>query len=115
MALFSPDIVAYGDQAGMGLWINSHWYEHGQFWQLGLALTPPQRFPVYDLLGWSEDPEQVRAWLDAHAAVHEALRTFTGVGGIDLSQLSDDPGAFDQWMAYHAQEHATLRRVFGVN
>ena len=80
-----------------------------------LNLSPPQRFPVYDIFGWSDDPSQLQAWLDAHATIHTALRNYTGVAGIDLSQLStDDPGAWDTWMGYHAQEHLVLRQSFGV-
>lgn len=116
MALFSPDVVMFGDPEGFGQWLAGHWFEHQQFITLGLQFSPSRQFLAYDIYSWRYEPESIRAWLDAHQQMHDSLRRFTGVGGIDLSEIDfQSPDDFQAWMAYHQLEHQQLRAAFGVS
>lgn len=118
MPLFTPDIALSGaqDEAGFGLWLGGHYYEHKQFITLGLQATPTKFFIEYDLYSWDNSNQDLqRVWLEQHAEMHDALRIATGVDGIDLSEVNwQDAQAVQDWMRYHAVEHGLLRTAFGV-
>ncbi|HEY6254037.1 MAG TPA: hypothetical protein VI685_29135 [Candidatus Angelobacter sp.] len=78
--------------------------------------TTPIFIPDYNFALWSDDKKVQAAWLEAHEATHQALRTFTGVSGIDLADvdLSQDDQFFE-WMDDHAAEHADLRGALGLS
>jgi hypothetical protein len=114
MPLFTPDIVQFGDDIGMGLWINSHFYEHQQFTLIGLQQGI--EFVDYDLLGWIPgDETTLKGWQEAHNAMHDSLRYPLNVEfqPFDAFDLHDEQSWY-WFMLYHAQEHAALRQALGV-
>ena len=115
MGFFVPDVVLFGDPAGFGRWLTSHFLEHKQFITSALALTTPVTVPDYDLLAYSDEPRLTRFWLDAHALVHNTLRSATGVTGIDLQEVDfTKADQFEIWLSDHALEHAQIRAVFKI-
>ncbi len=114
-SLFPIKAVAPDDPAGFGFWLNEHYYQHIQFVQLGLKQTPVRFIPDYDILAWSEEPGVQKLWLSAHQAIHDALRTWTNVQGIDLANvdLSDNTQWF-LWLQDHATEHSLFEQALGV-
>jgi len=50
-----------------------------------------------------------------HESVHAQLRSITGVGGVDLSDVDlGKEDQFYQWIGAHRAEHANLRAAFGI-
>jgi hypothetical protein len=115
MPIFFHNVVFPDDPTGFGVWLNEHYLEHLQMVALGLKQSPPRFIPDYAILSWSDEKAIVKQWLDAHQQIHNALRDWTGVQGIDLSSvdLSDDDEWF-AWMDDHAQEHVLLEQALGL-
>ncbi len=114
-SLFPIKNVLPDDPTGLGAWLLEHYYQHRQFVALGLTQTPTRFIPDYDILSWSDDPGITKLWLNAHQDIHSALRTWTGVQGIDLASvdLSDNAQWFE-WLDDHAQEHRALESALGL-
>jgi hypothetical protein len=77
--------------------------------------TVPVFIPDYDFALWGDDKRVITSWLEAHQTAHEALRTYTGVSGIDLADV--DLTQEDQWFSWmdsHADEHSLLRQSLGI-
>lgn len=115
MPLFFHTVVLPGDANGFGVWLLEHYYEHLAMVSLGFQQTPPKFIPDYALQSWSDEPAIVKTWLAAHQTIHDALRAWTGVQGIDLStvDLNDDDSWFE-WLDAHAQEHVLLENALGL-
>ena len=115
-ALFFHTTVLPDDPTGFGVWLIEHYYEHREFVALGLQQTPTQFIPDYAILDWSDQPGLQKQWLSAHQDIHNSLRAWTGVQGIDLAtvDLSDHAAWFD-WLDAHAQEHALIETALGVS
>lgn len=113
---FFHDIVLPRDPAGFSIWLQEHYLEHVQFVELFQAEAVPVFVPDYNFALWSDDKKTQSAWLESHETAHQVLRTFTGVDGIDLSDvdLTQDDQWFE-WMDDHAEEHALLRQALGIN
>lgn len=114
--LFTPGIIAPGDDIGFGHWLNTHYLEHQQFVDLALANNPIIFLPEFDMMSWVENDSYARQnWLDMHQKIHEFLRTFTAVDGIDLSAVEwDNDASFVFWMDEHDFEHQQLRAALGI-
>ena len=112
---FQPDTCLPRDPAGWGMWLTGHSLEHEDFRIACLNLSTPIILPCFDLLSWRDEPEFVQGWLVNHEALHEALRTVTGVSGSDLSlvDLSKDEEWFI-WLDDHAQEHQDFRSALNA-
>lgn len=115
MPIFFHDISLPRDPAGFSIWLQEHYLEHVQFVRLFQGQTPVIFIPDYNFALWGDDPKVVSSWLEAHQTAHQALRTNTGVGGIDLADvdLTQDDQWFD-WMDDHASEHSDLRTALGI-
>lgn len=115
MPVFIHDIVLPRDPAGFSIWLQEHYLEHVQFVQIFQSQTPPVFIPDYNFAIWGDDKKTIATWLEAHETSHEQLRTFTGVGGIDLADvdLTQDDQWFD-WMDTHAAEHSDIRAALGI-
>ena len=114
MPIFSPDITQFGDTVGMGLWINTHFYEHQQFITIGL--THGIEFVDYDLLQWvPDDAQRMSEWQAVHNEMHESLRYPLNITiqPFDEFDLETEAGWY-YFMQYHAQEHASIRQALGV-
>lgn len=113
--LFNPNICAPHDPAGWGRWRSGHYGDHRQYITMGATATPRIVIPDYDLHAWSDDTGAVTAWLNAHYQVHQAIRSASGITGIDLSQvdLSDDQ-SFIEWQDDHNLEHQAINQFFGI-
>lgn len=113
--LFQPDTCLPRDPAGWGLLLNGHAQEHELFRTTLLSFNVPIVVPSFDILSWRDEPEFVQQWLVNHEAIHESIRSVTGVGGNDLSlvDLSKDDEFFE-WLDDHAQEHSSFRSVLNV-
>lgn len=117
MALFSPDIVEYGDRTGFGWWLDGHQLEHLQFYRVGVTGTPFKfNVPPYDLNGWTwQDREVQTDWLDVHSLIHDIIRGSIGFSGFDLSAVDfNDHNYFEIWMDAHASEHRAIRLALGL-
>jgi hypothetical protein len=109
------DILLPQDPAGFSIWLQEHYLEHVQFVRLFQSQTPHVFIPDYNFALWADDKQTMAAWLEAHQVTHLALRNFTGVSGIDLSDV--DLTQEDQWYSWmdsHASEHADIRSALGI-
>jgi hypothetical protein len=115
MTIFFHDTVLPHDPTGFSIWLQEHWLEHTQFVRIFQAQAPPIFIPEFNFALWQDDKKVISAWLEAHQATHNSLRTFTGVSGIDLADvdLSQDDQWFT-WMDTHADEHSLLRAALGI-
>jgi glycogen debranching enzyme len=116
MPIFFHSTVLPHDATGFSIWLQEHYLEHAQFVQIFQAKTPTPIFiPDYNFALWGDDKKVMSAWLESHQATHQSLRDFTGVSGIDLSDvdLTQDDQFFD-WMDSHAAEHADIRAVLRI-
>ena len=116
MPQFAPDLVAFGDQAGYGLWDIGHVREHMQFTQVLAGLTPAIEIADYPLLSFMTLPEGPASQMAAlHSTLHDLLRNATGVTGVDLTGFGPhNQEDFDDLLNYHRQEHAQMRSVLGL-
>lgn len=116
MALFFHDVVLKGDVPGLGVWLNEHYQEHLLFARTGLAQATPVFVPDYNIALWSDIKHIRTQWLDAHQKIHDVLRTWTGVSGVDLSNVDlDKEEQWYIWMDTHAAEHKAIRGALGLN
>ena len=103
------------DPAGFSIWLQEHYLEHAQFVRLFQAQTPTVFIPDFNFALWADDKPVMAAWLEAHQTAHLALRNFTGVAGVDLSDVDfSQVDQFQDWMDTHASEHSDLRRALGI-
>jgi hypothetical protein len=103
------------DPAGFSIWLQEHYLEHAQFVRIFQSESPVIFIPDYNFALWSDEKTVTSAWLEAHQTAHQALRTFTGVSGIDLADVDltqDDQ--FFEWMDDHADEHSLIREALGI-
>jgi hypothetical protein len=112
---FIPDLVQPHDPAGWGRYLIGHYLEHGAMALAASRLTPAVFIKDYGFQKWSDDSSAVVSWHSTHMQVHQALRSQSGVSGIDLSavDMSDEEGFLD-WQENHRVEHASLRRFYGL-
>jgi len=115
MAIFFHDEVLFGDNEGFSVWLNEHWQEHLQFSRTGLVQAVTTFIPDYDFGLWSWEPGRVASWLNSHQEVHNILRNFAGVGGVDLSVVDfHDESSWYEWHDSHSQEHSEIRTNLGL-
>jgi hypothetical protein len=115
MALFSPDLTAFGDEAGFARWLTAHYLEHQQFVQLGLLNTPVLFFPNWDFWYFGDNKGAQETWISSHAVTHQILCATVKVSGFDFSGLDvERPDRFALWMEAHRTEHEKLRTAFGI-
>ena len=115
MPVFFHDQFLFGDEAGFAQFRQEHWYEHIQFVQIGQAQATPIFIPDYDLTSWDDSLAFATNWLTTHESVHEVLRFYTGVTGINLADVNlANEDEFYEWIDAHRNEHASLRAAFGI-
>lgn len=115
MAIFFHNIVLPDDPVGFGVWLIEHYNEHLAFVQLGLKQTPTRFIPDYDIKAWADERPAIKSWLDVHMQIHNALRNWTGVQGIDLSTVDlDSDDSWFEWLDAHAQEHVLIEKTLGL-
>lgn len=115
MPIFFHDTVLPKDPIGFSIWLQEHYLEHVQFVTLFQQQTPPIFIPDYNFALWDDDPKVVSSWLEAHEASHVALRTNTGVSGIDLADVDlTKEDEWYTWMDDHADEHSLIRSALGI-
>jgi|SoimicMinimDraft_4_1059732.scaffolds.fasta_scaffold78566_2 hypothetical protein len=113
--IFFHDVCLPRDPAGFSIWLNEHWLEHEQFVRIFQTQTTPLFVPEYNFGLWDDDKKVISAWLESHEATHRVLRTFTGVGGIDLADVDlTQEDQFFSWQDDHAEEHSLIRRALGI-
>jgi hypothetical protein len=112
---FFHDIFLYNDPEGFGVWRAEHQYEHTQFYTTLAAQTPRKLIPDLDLVSWDDSKPFQTRWLVAHESVHEQLRTYTGVSGVNLADVDlTKEIEFYEWLDIHRTEHTLLRQAFGI-
>jgi hypothetical protein len=115
MPIFFHSTVMPKDPIGFSIWLQEHYLEHQQFVGLFQAQAVPIFIPDYNFALWDDDKKVVASWLEAHQTAHLALRNFTGVSGVDLSDVDfSQDDQFLGWMDDHASEHSDLRRALGI-
>src|SRR5215470_6365398 len=104
---FQVAFVAYGDNAGLGLWEIEHYRQHLRYKVVLAQRTPPviiQDYPIMRPVG--STPSELRSWLTFHEKLHETLRPFAHVSGPNYADVDfRDPQAFDDWLNVHKTEH----------
>lgn len=112
---FSPDTCLPKDPAGWGMWLMGHAAEHDDFRLACLNLSTPIIIPEFDVRSWRDEQEFVQQWLVTHENMHEAIRSVTGIDGVDLSlvDLSKDDEWF-VWLDNHSEEHALMREILNA-
>lgn len=112
---FSPNLYSFGDDAGLGAWLDGHFRQHLAYVNFLATKTPPQLIPVYNIFTVTGGKAGRRFWLDAHEKWHEAVRPFANITGVDLSVVDmDDQLQFYEWLDLHNQEHAAIDAAFGL-
>jgi len=115
MPLFFQTDFFPGDDIGFGIWRMGHYLEHEQFIQLGLQQNPVVQVPDFSIVDWTNNPRARQDWLDAHQDIHNRLRAWTGVQGVDLSVVNwDKPDELLDWLDDHATEHALIRQALQI-
>ena len=83
--------------------------------QIGQKNTPVILIPDYDLTSWDNSQSYATNWLTTHETVHEILRYYTGVAGINLADVNlSKEDEFYEWIDAHRNEHVALRKAFGI-
>jgi hypothetical protein len=115
MPLFFHDLYLFGDQDAAGIWRAEHQAEHTQFVVTLLNASPIKSVADFDLVSWEETRPFITRWLTQHEAVHEQLRFFTGVSGVNLADVDfSQQGEFYDWLDVHRNEHVLLRQALGI-
>jgi hypothetical protein len=111
---FNPNIVAFGDRAGLGQWEIGHYRQHLRYLAALAARTPSVILQDHNIIGMG-DGEKRKAWANDHQAAHAALRPLANITGTDYTGYNlDDEDDWNQFMSDHAAEHASLDMAFGV-
>jgi hypothetical protein len=111
---FQPNLVEFGDTAGLGMWEDGHFRQHENYVQalIGKGFFIPT-YPILHFVGLDE--QQLMDWLNLHEALHAGLRGITGVTGTDLSILDPkSPDAWENWQQVHRFEHFGFDQVLGL-
>jgi len=112
---FQLQTFAFGDAAGNGSWLVSHFRNHLQYNNALAALSPPVEIPEFQIMTVEGGKFGRNVWLSDHQTWHQLIRPFANVTGIDLSIVDmDNESDFYQWMDAHNQEHQLLDLIFGV-
>lgn len=115
MPQFSPDQVAFNDAPGYGAWDVGHAREHIQFVQVIAGQSPPLLVPDQNMLSFLTAGSARGSIVQTHADVHNILRGYLGISGIDLTEVNfKDESSFYDWLQYHSYEHAQIRQVLGL-
>ncbi|HEX8838784.1 MAG TPA: hypothetical protein VF748_17710 [Candidatus Acidoferrum sp.] len=113
---FQPNTVAYGDAAGLGLWLVGHYRQHLAYNAFLAGQTVPIEIPTYNILTVNGGNIGMRFWLEDHQSWHEDVRPFANVTGIDLSEVDmNNEEQFYSWIDLHNQEHAAIDTAFGLS
>jgi hypothetical protein len=112
---FDPTTFSLGDRAGQGQWSVGHARQHIRYLQRLAGLSSPIIIPDHPLLRMGDTEVELKIWLQDHASVHQTLRQYTNVSGIDLSQVdTTDPDEFQVWLDSHATEHSLIDQALGL-
>ena|SRR5215468_1579587 len=112
---FQVTQFAYGDEAGFGFWLDSHYRQHLRYNDVLAARTPAQVLPIWDILAIPSDMSKFRFWLDSHENWHSVVRPFANITGVNLADVDfRSESQFFSWLDLHAAEHAQLDLAFGV-
>ncbi len=115
MTEFDPSVFLSGDRAGQGRWEVGHYRQHLHYLSHLAALAVPVQVPDHPLLVIGKTNLERRVWLQDHAQIHNLMRTYANVTGIDLSAVDfDDEEQFSVWLDSHATEHELIDAAFGL-
>jgi hypothetical protein len=115
MAIFFHTTFYPDDPIGFGIWRMEHYLEHLQFVQLGLLQNPIVLVPDYSIVDWTDNQRARQDWFDAHQDIHNRLRSWTGVQGVDLSVVDwDKPDEQLSWLDDHGVEHSLIRQALNL-
>lgn len=115
MSIFFHDICLPHDATGFSIWLQEHYLEHAQFVRIFQSQTPVVFISDYNFALWDPDQKVISAWLESHEATHQQLRTFSGVGGINLADVDlTKSDQWSDWMDTHADEHSLIRSALGI-
>lgn len=113
---FLPNTYLIGDRAGRGRWEIGHYREHVNFLLAFVQQTPSITIPDYPLLRIGESPNEQKFWKNAHQEIHEAIRGYLGIDGIDLSEVDlNKPDSLYSWFTDHNAEHALILQALGLS
>lgn len=107
---FLINLVAYGDQPGLGLYSIGHYRQHRNY-QAALAKQNVfiQDMPIMNMI--THNLEEYQAWLQIHESLHQQLRSITKSFGFGLGDLDPRSAqAFLQWQQNHRDEHGNFDR-----
>jgi hypothetical protein len=115
MPNFQPTQVQFKDVIGYGTWDIGHGREHISFVQTLAAQTTPILLPDADLLSLLTSGKTLEAQQLTHQTIHNLLRSYTGVTGVDYTEFRlDTESEFYDFLQYHDVEHQQLRQALGL-
>ena len=115
MTEFNPTVFSLGDRAGQGRWEVGHYRQHLNYVTKLANLSPAIVIADHPILRIGTNKTQQKLWLEDHANVHNTLRQYTNVTGIDLSEVNlEDPNEFQVWLDSHATEHQLIDQALGL-
>jgi hypothetical protein len=112
---FAPNSFQFGDRAGQGRWEIGHYRQHLRYLSALAARSPPVILADHPIMTIGSTDLERRIFLNDHATVHNLLRPYANVTGIDLSAVNlTDEEQFYTWLDDHCSEHALLDAAVGV-
>lgn len=108
---FQPTSFVFGDRAGQGLWEIGHYRQHRRY----VDYLAGQGVLIADhpIIWMGKNKFQNQVWLQDHAALHNQLRIYANVTGVDLSAVDlTNRNEFTTWLDAHATEHNDIDTAF---
>ena len=112
---FVPNIVLFGDRPGFGRWLIGHARQHLNYIAAFAAQSPSIVLSDHPLMRFGESPLEQKFWLQDHSVVHQEIRGYLGIDGIDLAEVDfTKPDQFQSWLDDHGSEHETIDQALGL-
>ena len=113
---FDPDIFLFGDRGSQGRWEIGHFRQHLRYLDVLARQNPPIILSDEAIITMGQTNLEHRIWLNSHQVMHELLRPYANVTGIDLALVDlRKEEEFYTWLDLHSQEHKLIDTAFGVS
>ena len=92
-----------------------HYRQHLNYAAAFAAQTPAIYIADHPLLRLGEGKEEQKTWLQDHYEIHQAIRGYTGISGINLAEVDmTKDEEFQSWLDDHAAEHMAIDAALGL-
>lgn len=113
---FDPPIFLFGDRAAQGRWEIGHYRQHLRYLSYLASLTTPVVIADQPIITMGTTDLERRIFLNSHQILHELIRPYANVTGIDLALVDlKNEEQFYVWLDVHATEHDLIDQAFGLS